>query len=58
MASYPLPAADGRPCKYAGEAKAWPISSEPITWPLSLRARLPLALSLNSSSAAPVVASG
>ena len=42
VASYPLPAAEGRGWKYLSEVKLCAISSEPITWPLR-RIRLPLA---------------
>jgi len=49
--------ADGRPWKYFGEVKFWPISSEPITLP-SRTIRLPIAWCGKTGSAMPVIASG
>src|SRR5436190_2130931 len=56
-ASYPAPAADGRPWKYAGDEKGWPMSRDPIGRP-SRTMICPLAFSGNHAWASAVIASG
>ena len=51
------PVADGRPQKYVGELKFWPIKVEPTSLP-SRSIRLPAACCGNIALAAPVTASG
>jgi hypothetical protein len=49
--------AEGRPRKYPGASKSWPISSLPIGLP-SRMTRLPLAACGKANCATPVIASG
>ena len=51
------PVAEGRPQKYLGSLKDWPISAEPTTLP-SFSIRLPLACAGMTPCAMPVTARG
>src|SRR6516162_7314221 len=52
VASYPVPAAEGREWKYVGPLNAWPITCEPMSFPLWL-INCPLALCGNITCAIP-----
>src|ERR1700756_1416105 len=57
LASYPVPAAEGRLWKYSGPVNAWPIKLDPITVPLRT-IRLPDVWRGNRTRAIPVITRG